>query len=153
MEVALSKKYASLLKVGEKVTLNNLDNTETFSGVVSRVNGSIDATTQTITAYIEVKDEKLKEGMYLEANLNAKEETDAIEVDRNLVTANEQVFVVKDSILDLIEVTPVYFSDTKVVLKDIPDGTVILSKSVPGAYAGMLVKPLSKDTSTISKAQ
>ncbi|MFK7748847.1 MAG: efflux RND transporter periplasmic adaptor subunit, partial [Kordia sp.] len=152
MEVALSKKYASLLKVGEQVVLNNLDGTETFSGVVSRVNGSIDATTQTITAYIEVTDEKLKEGMYLEANLNAKEEANAIEVDRNLVLDNDQVFIVRDSILDVIKVTPVYFSDTKAVLKNIPDGTVILSKSVPGAYAGMLVKPLTSEKVTDSTA-
>uniref|UniRef100_UPI0025C3912D efflux RND transporter periplasmic adaptor subunit n=1 Tax=Lacinutrix sp. TaxID=1937692 RepID=UPI0025C3912D len=68
MEVALSKTYASLLRVGEKVVLNNIENTETFSGNISRVNGSIDATTQTISAFIEVKNESLKEGMYLEAN-------------------------------------------------------------------------------------
>ena len=141
MEVALSKTYASLLNVGEKVALNNLENTETFSGVVSRVNGSIDATTQTITAYIEVKDEKLKEGMYLEANLNAKEETEAIEVNRNLLLESKQIYVVKDSILDVIDVNPVYFSDTKVVLKNVPEGTIILSKPVPGAYVGMAVKP------------
>ena len=152
MEVALSKQYASLLKVGEKVVLNNIENTEKFSGVVSRVNGSIDATTQTITAYIDVKDEKLKEGMYLAANLNAKEEKNAIEIDRNLVLDNNEVFVVRDSVLDVIQVNPVYFSDNKAVIKNIPNGTVILSKSVPGAYAGMLVKPLtsekSKDTNT-----
>lgn len=149
MEVALSKKYASLLKVGEKVILNNLDKTETFSGVVSRVNGSIDASTQTITAFVEVKSEKLKEGMYLEANLNAKEEQNAIEVNRNLVSDNDEIFVVRDSILDVIEVTPVYFSDTKAVLKNIPDGTIILSKSVPGAYAGMLVQPYSTQKSKV----
>jgi len=144
MEVALSKKYATLLKVNEKVVLTNLDGTETFSGVVSRVNGSIDPTTQTITAYIEVKDERLKEGMYLQANLNAKEEKDAIEVDRNLISDNDQIFIVRDSILDVIAVKPVYFSDTKVVLKNVPNGTIILSRSVPGAYAGMLVKPFSQ---------
>ncbi|QHI37577.1 Multidrug resistance protein MexA [Kordia antarctica] len=141
MEVALSKTYASLLKVGEKVALNNLENTENYSGVVSRVNGSIDPTTQTITAFIEVKNEKLKEGMYLEANLNAKEETDAIQINRNLLLESEQIYVVKDSILDVIDVKPVYFSDTKVVLKNVPNGTIILSNPVPGAYAGMAVKP------------
>lgn len=140
MEVALSKTYASLLKVGETVELNNLENTETFTGKVSRVNGSIDATTQTITAFIEVDDSSLKEGMYLEANLNAKSESDAFEINRNLMLEGEQIYVVRDSILDLIDVKPVYFSDTKVVLKSIPNGTVILSKPVPGAYAGMLVK-------------
>ena len=141
MEVALSKGYASLLKVGEPVALNNLDETEFYIGKVSRVNGSIDAATQTITAYIEVKDAALKEGMYLEANLDAKEEHDVIEIDRNLFLESKQVFIVRDSILDVISAKPVHFSDTKVVLKDIPNGTVILKKAVPGAYAGMLVKP------------
>lgn len=141
MEVALSKTYASLLNVGESVVLKNLDNTETYSGKVSRVNGSIDATTQTITAYIEVENDLLKEGMYLEANLNAKEEVNAIEVQRSLVLEGNQIFIVRDSILDVIDVKPVYFSDTKAVLKNIPNGTVIVSKPIPGAYAGMLVKP------------
>ena len=141
MEVALSKTYASLLRVGEKVVLNNIENTETFSGNISRVNGSIDATTQTISAFIEVKNESLKEGMYLEANLNAREEKNAIEINRNLFLDTEQIFVVRDSVLDIIDVKPVYFLDSKVVLKNVPNGTVILSKPVPGAYAGMLVKP------------
>ncbi|MFT5244044.1 MAG: multidrug efflux pump subunit AcrA (membrane-fusion protein), partial [Psychroserpens sp.] len=146
MEVALSKTYASLLKVGESVELNNIEHTETYSGKVSRVNGSIDPTTQTITAFVEVKNEALKEGMYLEANLNAKEEDDVIEISRNLFLDTEQIFTVRDSVLHLIDVTPVYFSDSKVILRAVPDGTVILSKPVPGAYAGMLVKPYSSKT-------
>ncbi|MBU2939862.1 efflux RND transporter periplasmic adaptor subunit [Lacinutrix sp. C3R15] len=151
MEVAVSKAYANLLKVGESVALNNLDKTETYTGKVSRVNGSIDATTQTITAFIEVKHENLKEGIYLEANLNAKEESDAIEVDRNLLLESQQIFVVKDTLLDVIDVKPVYFSDTKVVLKNVPNGTVILKKAVPGAYAGMLVKPFEEKSNTKDK--
>ncbi|MFD2725345.1 efflux RND transporter periplasmic adaptor subunit [Hyunsoonleella rubra] len=141
MEVAISKAYAGFLQVGEQVALNNLEHTETYSGVVSRVNGRIDPTTQTVTAFIEVKDERLKEGMYLEANLNAKKEENAIEISRSLMLEGEQIFVVRDSILDVIDVNPVYFSDTKVVLKDIPEGTVIIEKPVPGAYAGMMVRP------------
>ena len=34
----------------------------------------------------------------------------------------------------------VYFSSKEMVVKGIPDGTQILARSVPGAYAGMLVK-------------
>ena len=108
------------------------------------MNGSIDATTQTIAAYIDVKDDNLKEGIYLEAYLNAKEEQDAIEIDRNLLLKTNEIFIVRDSLLDVIPVKPVYFSDTKVVLKDVPNGTVILKKPVPAAYAGMLVKPFVK---------
>ncbi len=141
MEVGLSKTYANLLKVGESVTLSNLEGTQSYNGTVSRVNGSIDATTQTITVFIEVAHESLKEGMYLEANLNAKQEVDAIEINRNLMLEGDQIYVVRDSILDMIDVKPVFFSDTKVVLKAVPNGTIMLAKPVPGAYAGMLVKP------------
>ena len=141
MEVALSKAYVSLLKVGESVSLSNLEHTESYTGTVSRVNGSIDATTQTITAFIEVSNDNLKEGMYLEANLDAKDEPNAIEISRNLMLDNDQIFVVRDSVLDVIDVKPVFYSESKVVLKNVPDGTVILDKPVVGAYSGMLVQP------------
>ncbi len=140
LEVAVSKTYSDLLKVGETVELSNLNRTKKYTGKVARINGRVDQASQTIKAFIEVKDEGLREGMYLEANLNAKEESDAIEVDRGLLLENDKIFVVRDSILDLIDVKPVYFSNKKVVLKDVPDGLTIVSKPVVGAYAGMLVK-------------
>lgn len=147
LEVAISKSYADFLKVGEEVSLTNLENTKNYSGSVSRINGRVDQATQTITVFIEVKGDNLKEGQYLEANLNAKNETDAIEVNRSLLTDKNQIFVLRDSILDVIDVTPVYFSDKKVVLKDVPNGELIVSKPVVGAYAGMLVKVYGSDTS------
>ena len=142
MEVSLSKTFASLLEVGETVELNNLERTRKYSGIVSRVNGSINSATQTIAVYIEIKNSSLKEGMYLEANLNAKKEKNAIEVNRGLLLDENKIFIVRDSVLDMINVRPVYFSNTKVVLKDIPDGTIILSSPFPGAFVGMMVKPL-----------
>lgn len=145
MEVALSKSYAGFLKVGKAVTLTNLEHTESYTGRISRVNGNIDATTQTITTFIEVRNENLKEGMYLEASLDAKEEHNAIEIDRSLLLEDNSIYIVKDSVLDKVDVTPIFFSETKVVLKGVPDGTVIIAKPVIGAYTGMLVKPLSKD--------
>jgi len=140
LEVAISKTYADFLKVGETVTLSNLEKTQKFNGMVARVNGRVDQASQTITAFIEVRGDNLKEGQYLEANLNAKSENNAIEIDRSLLLEDDKVFVVRDSILDVIEVSPVYFSDRKVVVKNIPDGETIVSRPVAGGYAGMLVK-------------
>lgn len=146
LEVSISKTYSDLLKVNEEVQLVNLDRTKTYTGKVARINGSIDQASQTIKAFIDVSDEDLKEGMYLEANLNAKQETDAIEIDRSLLLENNQIFVVRDSLLDLIDVKPVYFSDRQVVLKEIPEGTTIITRPVVGAYAGMLVKIYQDDS-------
>jgi len=140
LEVSVSKTFSDLLRVGEKVNLTNLNKTKTYEGKVARINSRVDQSSQTIKAFIEVNDSSLREGMYLEANLDAKEEPDAIEIDRNLLLENDQIFVVRDSILDLIDVRPVYFSEKRVVLKEVPDGTVIMAKPLLGAYTGMAVK-------------
>jgi len=149
LEVSVSKTFSDLLKLDEEVELVNLDRTKKYKGIVARINGNIDLATQTIKAFIEVSDTDLKEGMYLEANLNAKQETDAIEIDRNLLLENNQIFMVRDSVLDLIDVRPVYFSDKKVVVKDVPNGISILIKPVVGAYAGMLVKKYKVETAKL----
>ena len=147
LEVAISKTYADLLRVGNKVKLTSIDQSREYTGKVARVNGNIDQASQTINAYIQVKDASLREGMYLEANLEARSETNAISIARSLLQPNDQLFVVKDSILDIIDVKPVYFSEKQVVIKQVPEGEVIVSKPVPGAYVGMLVKVYEpKDT-------
>lgn len=140
LEVAVSKTFSDLLKVGKNVELSSIGDSKKYTGKVTRINGSVDLASQTINAYIEVKDKTLREGMYLEANLDAKEETNAIQVDRNLLLEGNKLFVVRDTILDLIDVNPVYFTDKSVVLKNVPNGTTILSKPLLGAYTGMAVK-------------
>lgn len=140
LEVSISKTYGDFLSVGKKVELYNLNGTKKYMGEITRVNGRVDQNSQTITVFIEVTGDDLKEGQYLEAELQAKEESDAIEINRSLLLDDDQIFVVKDSILDLLYVEPIYFTDKTVVLKNIPNGEVIVEKPIPGAYAGMLVK-------------
>jgi len=140
IEVSVNAEFASLLKKGNKVKLHNLEKTKEYEGTVARINGKVDASSQTIKAYIQVSHPDLKEGMYLEANLIAKSEKNAIQISRKLLVDNKQLFIVRDSILDLIDVNLVYFSAEKVIIKGIEDGTLLLSKTIPGAYDGMQVK-------------
>lgn len=140
MEVAINASYGNLLEKGNTVVLQNLDKASTWQGTITRVNGKVDQASQTVKAYIQIAGHGLKEGMYLEANLVAKEEKNAYEIDRKLLVNNESLYVLKDSVLDLVAVNPVYFKDKTVVVKGLENGTKLLSKSVPGAYSGMAVK-------------
>jgi multidrug efflux pump subunit AcrA (membrane-fusion protein) len=149
MEVSLGKNYVNLLEIGKEVELNNLEHTQKYMGKISRINGNVNSTTQTISVFIEVEHSNLKEGMYLEANLSAKNELNAIEINRSLLIDESKIFIVKNNLLDVIKVTPTYFSETKVVLKNIPDGTVILTNPFPGAYAGMMVNPIQSQKKLI----
>lgn len=155
LELAIPKEYIDLLKKGQSVALSAMDNRATYTGTVSRINGKIDQATQTVTLFVTLRGEGLREGMYLEAQLEAREEENAIKILRQLIVDENKIYVVRDSILDAIKVQPVYFSDKEVVIKGVPDGTTILSKSVPGAYAGMLVKVIeeSPDESSNSKTK
>lgn len=139
MEVSVNAEFADLLKKGNSVKLYNLEKTKEYQGKVIRINGKVDANSQTIKAYIQVAHKDLKEGMYLEADLVAKSEKNAFEISRKLLVENKQLFVVNDTILNLIDVNPVYFSADKVIIKDLKNGTLVISKPVVGAYDGMAV--------------
>ena len=150
LEVSLGKKFSDLLELGEEVELKDAAGVA-YTGKVVRINGRVDQGTQTIKVFIEVKgSDSLKEGMFLEAQLNAKEELNAISLPRQLVVDNSKVYIVRDSILDLVEIDPVYFSDENAVIKGLEDGTQYLAKPVPGAYAGMRVKVYGEES---AKAQ
>lgn len=144
LEVAVNSTYADLLKIGNTVKLKNVENTKTWSGKVNRVNSLIDPNTQTVQAYIRVSGKGLREGMYLEAMLNAKEEGNTYEIARKLIIDNDKVFVFKDNKLKAHKIEPVYFTDSKAIVRGLPDGVEILSKSLPGAYEGMEVKHISE---------
>ncbi len=140
MEVSVSSEFADLLIIGNSVKLHNLEKTKEYEGKVVRINGKIDASSQTIKAYIDVNHKDLREGTYLEADLEARNETDAIEISRKLMIENKKIYVVRDSVLELIDVNPVYFSANTAVIKGIDNGVLILSKPTPGSYDGMKVK-------------
>ena len=148
LELAIGKTFSDLLQIGETVKLNTLEGNDTYVGNVTRINSKIDQATQTIKVFVEVKADNLKEGMYLEAQLEAKDEPNAIKISRKLLVNNSEIFILRDSVLDVIKVKPVYFSPNDVVIKDVPDNTQILSRPLPGAYSGMLVKAISEDSTS-----
>lgn len=146
VSVSVKSEYRDLLQVGKNVELQNLEKTKTWIGKVVRINGKVDTATQTIQAFIQVKDENLKEGQYLEVILEAKAEENAYEVSRKLLIDNSKLYVVKDTVLDLVPVNTVFENQNTVIVKGLEDGTQLLSKIVPGAHQGMLVKVYKENT-------
>jgi multidrug efflux pump subunit AcrA (membrane-fusion protein) len=141
MEVSINSEFADLLKVGNSVTLTTLSKSKNHTGTVVRVNGKVDQVSQTIKVFIDVKHDDLKEGMFLEANLVAKSESNAIKVSRKLLVNNQAVYIVKnDSILTLVPVNPVYFGAETIVIKGLENNDKILTQILPGAIDGMIVK-------------
>ncbi|MFK8010148.1 MAG: efflux RND transporter periplasmic adaptor subunit [Saprospiraceae bacterium] len=144
LEVSVNSSYADLLKTGNSVTLNNIERTKSWTGKVNRLNSLIDPNTQTILAFIRVSGKGLREGMYLEADLTAKNEENTFEVSRKLITDNNKLFVLDGDKLILKEIEPVHFTEKTVIVRGLADGTEILDRMLPGAYEGMTVKRFQK---------
>lgn len=153
LQVAVNKTYSDFLKVGEEVDLENLEGTQHFKGTVARINAAVNQDSQTVSVFIDVSDDRVKEGMYLQARIEGRSEENAFEISRKLLNDQKELFVVRDSILDVIQVSPVFFSDKTAILKGLAEGTVILSRPVPGAYAGMVVKAYRDTTSLATPSQ
>ncbi len=148
LEVSINTGYADLLKVGKTVDLHNVEKTKTWKGKVTRVNSLVDEASQTIPVFIRVSGKGLKEGMYLEAEVTAKEEQNTYEISRKLLFDENKVFVVEDSLLAVKEIDPVFFKQSTVVIRGLENGTQLLGKSVPGAYDGMKVTILDDERKT-----
>ena len=140
IELAINASYADILTKGKTVELSNLEKTKSWTGKVTRINGRVDQRTQTLNIYIEVKGEYLHEGMYVEANVPARDEANAYKIPRKLLVDNKAVFVVNNSVLELTEVDIVHFDEDSAIIKGLANATLILSKPIPGAFDGMAVK-------------
>ncbi len=144
LSVSIKAEYSDLMQIGKTVSLHNIEKTKTWKGKVIRINSKVEQSTQTINVFIQVTGKGLKDGMYMEADLIAKTETNAYQIDRKLLVDETGVYIVKDSVLELKTIETVYFNNRTVVIRGLSDGTKILSKSIPGAYSGMIVKILPK---------
>ncbi len=145
LELAINGSLIDLIKIGNSVTLNNIEQTKTWHGKVIRINGKIDQATQTIRVFIEIKSNDLREGMYLEADLIAKSVENAFEVDRKLLVDNNKLFAIEDTILYLVNITPVFYNDNTVIVTGLDNGITLISKPIQGAFEGMKVKTNKKN--------
>ncbi len=140
MEVKVNVSYMDLLRRGKKVRLHNLNRTKSWIGTVARVDGRVDEASQTIRVFIAVSAQGLKEGMYLEADLEAQQIEDAFTIDRKLLLEGNEVYVVLDTLLGTKPVNPVYFKEGEVVVQGLADGDRLVARPVPGAFKGMRVE-------------
>ena len=144
LELNVNANLQNLLEKGKLVELYNIEKTKHWEGIVSRVNGKIDRSSQTIKIYVEVKANDLKEGEYLVADIYAKEATNAIEIPRSLLVNNKSIYVLDGEVLKLVEVELIYSNLNSIVITGLTDGMEYLSKTVAGAYPGMEVKVITK---------
>lgn len=140
MEVSVNSALISRLAVGDKVSVKNLENSAlTYTGVIARINAKVDVYSQTVNLFINLSGRQLKEGLYLKAFLQTQEMDDVFEMSRNLLVNEHQVYTVKDSLLQLVDISMVHQTNQTVLVRGLSNDQTVLVKPVPKAFDGMKV--------------
>jgi multidrug efflux pump subunit AcrA (membrane-fusion protein) len=148
MEVSVGKSFYPYISVGQKVKVQEgRSSSRQWDGKIIRINGKVDQGTQTVKAFIELEGNDLKEGMFLEAKIQGKEELNAFEVNRNLLINNSELFVVNDSSkLESKAIDPIYFTESTVIVRGLDNGDQLVTRPVAGGYHGMQVQVINQST-------
>ncbi len=139
LEASVGIRDAGAIHAGDRVVLESDDLDGPVDGVVVRVNQSIDDDTQTVGVYVEFRDDRVKDGMYMTADFKVPVSGAAL-VPRSVLQDDDEVFALVDSLLMKIPVDVVAIDGSQAIVRSIPEGALILSEPVEGVYQGMVVR-------------
>jgi membrane fusion protein (multidrug efflux system) len=140
LEVAISKSMLSDLSIGKNVVVSNPEgNGETWQGKISRINGRVNTTTQTVKVFIDVSGKDLREGMYMQAIIEGLPKDNAYNVARKLLVDDSNLYVVEDSTLIKVPITILHKTNDSIVVRGLINDSQLLSSPISGAYSGMVV--------------
>jgi multidrug efflux pump subunit AcrA (membrane-fusion protein) len=144
LELALNALLAESADVGQEVQLKSITGDQSWKGKIVRINPKIDPNSQTLTVFIAARGEGLREGMFLEAVIEAGTIPNVYEMPRNLINSSNEIFVVEnDSILNLQKIEIKHLKEQTALVDGLKDGSMILTTVMPNAYPGMKVKIIS----------
>ena len=142
LEIALSKSILPDLVIGKKVAISDSENPDlSWVGKISRINGKVNSSTQTVQVFIELRGQLLREGMFLQALIDAKPKANSFEVPRNLLVDDNKLFIVRDSTLQVVPISILHRTNDSMVVSGLDDNMQIVIRPVPGSYPGMMVVP------------
>lgn len=143
MEVSIKSSLISKLEIGDEVEVLNLEKENIkYPGKIIRINKKVDLNSQTVNIFIELKGKDLIEGMFLKALLTSKVLENIVEIPRNLLINQNQIYTISDSTISLKDIHVVYENEQSIMVRGLKTGQTIVAKPVPKAFDGMKVIPM-----------
>ena len=142
ISLPVSAADVNLVAVGDNAEIISPDGSTVWQGKVTRINAAIDVNTQTVNVFVESSEKGLREGMFVNARITGGMVNNVFEIPRSILIENRSIYTIQpDSTLKLITINPVRFLDKSVIIKEIADGTKIVSRTIPGIFPGIKVMP------------
>ena len=144
IQTAVHSRYLATIKIGDKVIFHDENDLVVAEGKVDRIAGNVNASTQSATVFCKVRasenrQDQMRDGRYLSGFIESSEIENAFEIQMNLIDGEGEVFVINSNELAKMSVVQEFRSIETAIVSGMPNGTLILSDPVTGAYLGMPV--------------
>lgn len=139
-EIQASVSISAIQSIEEGLTIpfTSPDTHGKWDATVRRISKRVDPATQAVTVYLTVSGEDLKEGMYLVGALDASIYEDAVELSKELITRNNQVYLIKDSTVQLKNVELLAFNNSTVIVSGLEAGDQVIIDPVQSPVQGIV---------------
>tara|TARA_Y100000589_G_C27157117_1_gene631253 strand:+ start:407 stop:1528 length:1122 start_codon:yes stop_codon:yes gene_type:complete len=138
LETEISLSDLQFISIGSVFTIQSSELTESWRGTVSRINNSINASSQMVKIYITVSGVSLKEGMFLTADGKVTKFKNTLSINRKLVK-NGGVYLVDSNKIKFKPVEVLHVNKSKAIIKGLNQDDKYVTDNMKGLYDGMEV--------------
>ncbi len=143
LEVPVDLKDIPWIAIGDKVEVLNETRTHTWNGRVARMSEFIDPTTQAASVFVQIKNSAsnpVLAGMYLIARFNGRAVASSMEIPRQAVFNQDEVFIVVDSALRKHKISIQKVNRNTLIFNGISEGAEIVVEPLVNLREGTLVE-------------
>ena len=138
LETEISLSDLQFVQKGSSVKLHSDDLNKDWNGVVTRINSSLDASSQMVTVFIRVSGSGLKEGMFLHGSAKGASFENVALVNRKLLK-NGGLYLVDSKIVKHKKLEVHYVNQAKAIVKGLTPADKYIADNMKGLYEGMQV--------------
>ena len=134
-----SIKNTLLIKKNMQVNIKSDEYSGERNGSVSRINKTLNPSSQNMSVFIETNDDDLYNGMYVYGNIIVGEVDNTFKIKRNLIQENN-VFTIVDNKLISTEIDVIQVFEDNAIIRGLNNNDRVLNESIKGSYSGMEIR-------------
>jgi len=145
LEIPIETTNIKFIKKGQTVDIISSNDNVKFKGKIIRISDFIDPKTQSVSVFIDIsakKNSRVYQGEYMTAIFSNITLKDAVEVPRDAVFNQNEVFVVIDGKLKKQTVNVIKMNDETVIINGLNEGTKLVKEALINAVENMEVSIL-----------
>ncbi len=144
LQVAIDDQDAAYVAVNDKVDIVSEDMEGEWKGRVSRINATLDPSSQTIDVFITLQGKELSDGMYMKAIIHGEDMNNLFAVPREALLDQNHVYVLQDSSLTKKEVNVIRKDEERAYISGITINSLVVTEPLINVNPDLIVKAVEK---------